>query len=297
MKFQRRYRLTLSLNDGEQEIIIQPPFTIQFTVKRSITASMNTLDIAIYNLSPESRSRIFQDRYLIGSSQIRRDIKFEAGYDSLSTIFQGNFFEANSTRRGVDILTNISAFSGGWDIPITKTFRTEKEGRRFKDVLLGLMGDFQKNPQGVLQPGVISNTFEAKSFQRPVVLEGNTFELLKKYTNGRVFVDLDKVNCLQDNETVTGFIQLLSADTGLLETPRRDQSFLSLTTLFEPRIVMGQEVNIYSTVQPVYNGAYKIVGLTHEGIISEAVNGPCRSMFNMISASNFGGTFANVSAS
>ena len=42
---------------------------------------------------------------------------------------------------------------------------------------------------------------------------------------------------------------------------------------FEPRFILGQFVEIKSVITPQYNGAYKIVGINHQGVISPAEPG------------------------
>lgn len=293
MKFGRKYRLTIDTDNGT--FVIEPPFTIRFTVKRHVLASMNTLDIDIYNLSKERRDNIFQDQYYQPLGK-RRHIKLEAGYDDLSTIFQGTFWIANSGREGVDIVTSICSTDGGLETENSFTFRTLQPqtgapltGRKIVQDLIGSFDPAQ------LSAGKISNgqTMQ-QNYQRPVVLNGNTYDLLKKYSNGKVFIDLEKIYVLEDNEVVEGGIPLINADTGLLSTPRRDEAYLTVSTLFEPRFIMGQSADLVSTVNPIYNGKYRVCGVQHQGIISEAVNGDCRTIVHLYDPTKYSGSMQVV---
>ncbi len=286
MKFGRNYRLTIEMNDGSGAIIIEPPFTIQFTINRSVAASLNTMDIAIYNLGDATRNRIYQDRY---NTELNHKVTLEAGYGGdLSTIFVGTIFEANSQREGTNMVTNINSRDGGFDVTSVKTYRTVQKGATAKEVVQGLIGDFKTNPKSRLTQGKIGDFPD--TFQRPVVLEGNTYNLIQKYTNNSCYIDLEKVYVLKDNEVITGDIPLISSETGLLMTPRRDDSFLCVSTLFEPRILMGQIVQLDSLTQKQYNGQYKVYGVAHQGIISGAVGGKCVSIFNLLTGNKpFGG--------
>ena len=52
--------------------------------------------------------------------------------------------------------------------------------------------------------------------------------------------------------------------------------------LFEPRLKIGQLVEIISRDNPVLNQIYKVVGLTHIGTISDAVGGKCKTYIRML---------------
>ena len=51
--------------------------------------------------------------------------------------------------------------------------------------------------------------------------------------------------------------------------------------LFEPRLTLGQIINLQSTTNKQYNGLYKVVGFTHRGTISPAVCGDLRTTVNL----------------
>jgi len=261
-KLGRSYRVTIDPADGQDPIVIGLPLTCQIWMRRSQMASLNYLTIDIHNLSPRVRDRIFQDRFEYRD----RTITLEGGYDSLSLMFKGYIFEAGSSREGTEIVTRIEARDGNFDVMQTRTFQTISKGKTLKDVFEFLIGQFPN-----LEKGAIGNYDEV--LQRPVTLNGNTYDLLKEYSDGQVFIDKNRVFVLKDNEVITGDIPLLNVDTGLLETPRRDDGFLSISTLFEPRITIKQSVELQSLVQPIYNGEYQVVGIQHQGTISEAVAG------------------------
>lgn len=283
MKFGRNYRLTIEVEDGEA-VVIEPPITVQFNVVRNTMASLNHMQLSIYNLSEETQSKIFKDRFNI-SQKVR--IVFQAGYDSLSTVFIGTMFQASSSRAGTDIITNIDARDGGFDTSGTLT-NTTIEGGTLKDVIRALAGDFQDIT-------VAEIGGEDKEFRRPVVLVGNTYGLIRQYTNNSAFVDLEELKVLDDGEATIGVVPLINSETGLLETPRREDAYLTITTLFEPRIAMGQILEIESSVNKAYDGQYKVIGVTHSGTISGAVGGECTSEFNLLVGSQLFGGFKVVS--
>ena len=287
MKFGRHYRLTIQMNDKEEAIVIEPPFTIQFNIERNTYATLNTMTLLIYNLGKETRGRILHDAF---DTANLRTVILEVGYDELATVFIGNIQQAGSQRQGANIITSINAWDGGFDTVNSTTFTTLSAGATIGDVLRTLAGHFPNINQGVLSG-------PEATFSRPVIFDGNTFEQLKKYSNFKTFIDLNTVHVLQDNEVlVAPNIDVIDPSTGLLETPRRDEAFLSITTLLEPRIIMGQAISLESTVAQAYNGQYKVIGVSHEGVISEAIGGQCISRFNLLMGNQLYGKYLEVSA-
>lgn len=286
-KFGRSYRLTIDMADGSGAIVVEPPFTIQFSVERSISSNMNTMLLIIYNLGGVTRNSIFQDFFI---TDVNRNVTLQAGYgDNLSTIFTGNMTQVFSARQGANIITTIHAFDGGFDTESTLSARTMAAGSSIKDVLSSLIGDFPNLNQGNV--GDIPGTFK-----RPVVLDGNTFDLIKRYSNNRSYIDLQQVHILQPDEVIDGIIPVLNSESGLLETPRRENAFLTADMLFEPQILMSQVIDLEGTVQPIFNGQYKVIGIKHQGIISEAVGGQCVTSLDLLLGSEYFGRFKNVSA-
>lgn len=261
-KFGRNYRLTIDTRDGAEQIIIEPPLTFSMSVKRATMASLNTGIFQITNLSKETYSAIFQDWNL---HDVNRKVKVEAGYGSeLATIFSGSIWEANTARQGTEIVTTIRSKDGSFESFVDMTFQTLQSGTDIKDVFKTLIGSSN------LEYGAVGE-FD-QTFKRPVVLDGNIWKLIQKYSNEQCFIDLGKVYVLPRGQVVSGGedIQVIDASTGLLETPRREQQWLILKMLFEPRLNLGRKIQLKSQFLPEYDGEYEIIGVNHEGLISEA---------------------------
>lgn len=284
MKFGRNYRLTIQTNDISEAIVIEPPFTVEFTIQRSTMGSLNSAQFKIYNLSEKTRSRIFQDRF---NPREYKRIIFQAGYDSLTTIFAGNIFQANHARHGSNIITFIDARDGAFDAQNSMSIRTVQAGSSIKELVQGLVRDMPNISEGNLAG--LSGTI-----QRPVVLNGNTLQLINKYANADVYIDLEELNVLQLNQVVQGYVPLINSDTGLLGTPVRNDAYLQIDTIFSPEIIVGQVLEIASDVNTAYDGQYKVIGLMHNGIISEAVGGACKSRFDLLVGSQLFGGFNRV---
>lgn len=286
VKFGRNYRLIIQTNDSNEEaIIIEPPITLQFTINRSTMGTLNSMRLQIMNLSEKTRNKIFQDRF---NPKVYKKIILQAGYNNLSNIFIGNIYNARSFRANTEIVTFIYATDGGFDTANTLSNGTIQKQTSYKDFLVALVNSFPNLKQGKL-------TEIEGEFRRPAIVNGNSFELIRKYSNNKAYIDLETINILNDSDVIEGDVPLLNSETGLLGTPDRADAYLSVETIFEPRIIMGQVIEIQSDVQKKYDGQYKVIGVTHSGIISDAVGGQCSSKFNLLVGTQLFGGFNIVS--
>ena len=284
-KFGRSYRITIDPKDGGDLIVITMPFTIQFWIQRNTYSDLNNLTLDIFNLSESNRNRIFQDRYDIGVKQpngsfVGREIKLEIGYSTLYQVYDGTIFQASSAREGTNIVTRIQAMTGNFDVATTQTFQTLDGSQTLGDVFKALIGEFPN-----LKLGAIGDFPTTRP--RPWVINGNVYDWIKQHSDQNVFIDNGKVYVLKPSEVLEGQVRLFDSSTGLLETPRRDDGFLSITTLLEAGVNVADTCEIASTIQTAYNGQYKVAGVQHQGMISGAVCGTCRSTFSLIAAQFF----------
>lgn len=277
VKFGRTYRLTIDPADGGDPILITLPFTVEFNIQRTQLSSLNVASFEVYNLSQANRARIYQDRNNLTQNL---KVKFEAGYSTLYLVFSGRIFEANSSREGTNIITRIECRSNLYDIAQSQVYQSVQSGQTVGDVLKTLIGQFSS-----LQLGAVG-TFTDK-LQRPAVLNGNTYDLLRTYSGNQVFIDNDRVYVLKDNEVLDGSITAINDSTGILDTPRRQDVFLVVNTLLETGVQIASQVKLESTVMPIYNGQYKVIGIQHQGTISAAVSGRARSVFQLLARDRF----------
>ncbi len=271
IKLGRQYSLIVDTSDGSQ-IEIKNPFTIEFNCKRNNLASANTANFKIYNLGEVTRNRIYKDKY---ETLKYRKVEFKAGYKEDSpVIFRGNILQASSQRNGVDIITEIDAFDGGDAITNSVSAITVEKGEPQTNTLTALVNDL-KNVQG-------SNigTFN-KTNKRGRVLFGNTADILKVETQDGFSIDNETANLLGRNEVINGDISLITAESGLLESPQRSETQLIFKILFEPQLKVGQIIELRSVVNSLFNGIYKIIGFTHTGTISDAVGGKCETTVSL----------------
>lgn len=260
-QFDARYRVTVYSNT--KTTIVEYPITCKFTVTRGVFAQSQNATIQLYNLAPDTRNQIFQDAWTNAVDKTKwKYVQLEAGWNgTMSEIFVGRIMQAYSSKSGgqTDIITEIQATA--LDIFDSQSSHTFAAGTTFKDALKTFASDM---------PNVLignTGTLEG-AFQTPTTFDGNTMDEINKLTGGHSFVDNGVLNTLMDNEVIDVPVPVISNHTTLLETPMRRDANLEIKTLFLPDLVVGQLVEVDSSISPNFNGQFKLVGFTHDCLIS-----------------------------
>lgn len=286
IKFGRNYELKVETLSGST-LTIGLPFTCEFDITRNTLSSANVCQVRLYNLSELNRNQIYFNAF---NQSKFRSIILKAGYgDTLTTVFTGNISQAWSVREGVNFITQIECYDGGFafvngnvDIafpagtPLTTVIATLMA--QLPNISIGAIGNFT----GVLNRG---NTYS-----------GNPAQLLFELTGGAFFVDNGKAYALQSDEFVPQLgaaaqsqpIVVVNDQTGLLNTPVLEQTIVRFEMLFEPSLNIGRLVSLQSTTNKNLNGIYKITSVKHRGIISSVVSG------NLITIGEFINSKENV---
>ena len=260
-QFDARYRVTVFSN--KETTIVEYPITCKFTVTRGTFSQSNSATIQLYNLAPSTRNQIFQDQWTNAIDKSKwKYVHLEAGWgNTVSLIFRGRIMQAYSYKSGgqTDVITEIQAVALDiFDYPTSHTFAA---GTSFRDALKTIASDMPNVAVGNI------GAFEG-TFQSPTTFDGLAMEEISKHTGGHAFVDNGLLNVLMDNEVIDVPVPVISDDTVLLETPMRRDANLEVKTLFLPDLIAGQLVEVKSSVQTQFNGQYKLVGFTHDCLIS-----------------------------
>lgn len=263
-KLQRNYRLFVDASDGKR-LEVSPPFSIEFDIKRGILSQKRDGNIRIYNLKEETRLAILQN---VNDFSSPRKVELWAGYqDQMPIIFRGTISYCWSAREGINFITTIEAYDAGFELITSQVNKAYKQGILEASV----MEDMIKTMAPGVTLGAISDYNSPLS--KGNSYSGNTGELLNQISGGAFFCDLGKAYVLKDSDCIRGSLLEINSDSGLLGTPIREQTILHLEMLFEPRLLIGQLVNLNSTTGRLYNGPAKVVSLTHRGMISDSVCG------------------------
>lgn len=278
----------MQVQGATQTWTFQSPLTLELDVTRGMFTSFAEGVFRIFNLNESTRRDIYQDWSDQGNY---RSIVIRAGYRSWATvygppnpngvqdlqslplIFSGNITKASSQREGSSWVTQIDAWDGGFantqsdiNTPLAPGIKTTQQFEQ----LIAAMGS-------TVSVGYIDPNLNA-DLLRGVSLVGPPWDKIQKMATNlyaSAFIDLGKVYVIGNGTFVpnlTGGLDVISAATGLLDTPQKQNTKLTFRMLFEPRLKIAQEV-VLQSIETVNNGSYAIAGLDHVGTISDTVAG------------------------
>lgn len=272
LKLARNYELFVQTSTGDT-LIITPPFTLELDITRNTLSSANICQIRLYNLSAVHRNQIY---FNIFDQSDFRQIILKAGYGetNLSTIFTGNISQAWSYREHVDFITQIECYDGGFAYVNGKVNITFPAKTPLITVIRTLMGFLPQTEIGAI--GAFSGVLS-----RSNTYSGNAAQILTELTGGAFFIDNGKAYALQTTDYLAAVgtptqslpVIFVNDQTGLLNTPIREQSMYRFEMLFEPTLNVGGLVQVDSFTNPFVDGTYKITAVKHRGIISPVVSG------------------------
>jgi hypothetical protein len=296
-KLDRNYFLNIELADNSI-LQIFLPFTIEFNIIRKNLGGINNCNIRIYNLSPKNRNLI---RYDMSDYSTIRNLKLYAGYGTnLPVIFIGNISQAWSFREGTDFITTIECYDGGDGfinglIPGTAGFPA---GTPLQSIYKKLMSYMPNTTFGAIGPSFIyeKGTSSLLKTSRYTSYTGNAGDVLRNLTGNAFFIDNGQTYILADHECISGNVALINNQSGLLDTPLRENSIVTVNMIFEPGIIIGQFIELNSsTFQELnsasynqnnnVNGYYKVTSMTHKALISPAVCGDAITTLEFFSPS------------
>lgn len=288
-KLNRQYRLTVQRVDEKGnpiggKIVITNPLTIHFSVNRTIFADVNAMDIDIYNLAPQTYKELFFDYF----NPETRSVVLEAGYagQELSIIFIGSVWSCYTSRQGSETITKMHAIVG------------LKQLQAQMDVTLQGISRNQIIQHAANEMGLNVNIYSGDDtkFSRAVSVSGNAFAVIQKYSNGSAFIDNNEIKVLETYDAIEGYVPLINDESGLLGVPEHEDALLRIKMIFEPRIILGQIIEIKSRIMPMFDGQYKVYGIKHEGTISDAIAGEATTTLEMLVGSQYYGRFGVVTA-
>lgn len=293
-KFFRDYILTVEDSQGNM-LEIGYPYTCNFNCVQNIFVSANTSNFKIYNLSKELRENLYKDAYNTldfrrvefrlayrnfgGYANKRKEnLKYNIYEEKLNKqdyclVFVGNIKECKSYKEDkVNFITEFDCFDGDFSLQNGYSSFSMQEGSSFTDIFKNTLQDLT-----TLSGMQISETIANNKIQKAQGFMGPTTELLTSLTSNNFYVNNNIGIILPINEyfddEYNNNLFLIDSKTGLLKIPQRQQTSLILTTLLEPKLQIGQIVELKSNYNTFMNGIRKIVGLEHTGIISPVING------------------------
>jgi len=250
-RFNRNYELKIRALGGE--VTILPPLRIGFNADKSIRGGLNKLQLQIYNLEERKRLALVRD----AEDRSVIPLQLKVGYqDTMELIFKGTIHRGSNARQGADIVTTIECLDGGFDFINSFTSRTVEGGRRAVDAALA---DMPNTGTGKIT--------DRPTLTRPKVLVGNSAKLIDDTIgpDETWYIENEQLYIIKNNEVVSRFIPVVSAQTGLISTPERESNQVTFKTLMNPAVKIGQRCKLVSSTAPHLDGVYRIETINYSG--------------------------------
>lgn len=250
-RFNRNYELKVRALGGE--ITMLPPLRVNFSADKSIRGGLNKMQLQIYNLEERKRLTMVRD----AEDRTVVPLQLKVGYqDTMELIFKGTIHRGSNARQGADIVTTIECLDGGFDFINSFTSRTVEGGRRAIDAALS---DMPNTGTGKIT--------DRPTLTRPKVLVGNSAKLISDTVgpDETWYIENEQLYIIKNDEVVSRFIPVVSAQTGLISTPERESQQVTFKTLMNPAVKIGQRCKLVSETAPHLNGVYRIETINYSG--------------------------------
>lgn len=250
-RFLRDYSLTIGI--GARSVTVAPPFRIAFSADKSDDATLNKLTLKVYNLSESKRRLLVRD----SDEGDYFPLELRAGYQGkLETIFRGSVDTAGSEREGADFVTTVECLDGGNDFLKGFVSAAVTTKAAAFEAILATMPNTARGKIGA-----------SAEIIRPKILVGNSIAVTQEMLDPgqRWFIDDERLNILGGNEVVSTFAPVISAETGLLNTPKADKKQVTVMTMMNPAVKVGGLFLLNSVTAPHLNGVYKVSVITYSG--------------------------------
>lgn len=264
MKFIRTYEIRITTPDG-YAITIKPPITCQLEVEQSVKgSSLSNASVTLTNLAPNTRNRLGKDKF---TKVDYWQIIILAGYgNTLIEVFRGNIQEGYSYKQGTEWYTKLECYDGAYQVQNGFMSETFTKDMNMKDMIARSIKSMPN-----LLTGVLGSPASETSPRRGRVVVGNPYNEIQKMTDGQAFISGESLYVLADNEVMPGDVFVLSGEDNKT-TPKRRDGYLEVDRIFSPELKVGRVAEIKSAVEK-YNGQYKIFGIKHSALFSQAEAG------------------------
>jgi len=252
MRFLRDYELTIGV--GDQAVKVVPPIKITFSADKSTDVSLNKLNLKIYNLKESNRLALIKDE---DDKKAYIPLELRVGYmDRMELVFRGSVHIGEHAREGAEFVNTIQCLDGGTDYLNSFTSATVRGKDQAISTALGTMGNTRK--------GAIT---QHADLVRPKVLVGNSAKLITEMLDDdeTFFIDNEQLFVLRDDEVRSSLAPLVSAKTGLLNTPTASKDEVTFQTMMNPTLQVAGLCKLESRTAPDLNGVYRVSQITYSG--------------------------------
>lgn len=249
--FIRDYRLTIGI--GGRAVIITPPIAITFSATKSTDVTLNKLILKVWNLRHSNRVALAKDE----DDDEYLPLELSVGYQGRQQLlFRGSVHKGEHAREGADFVNTIECLDGGADALGSFTSAVV----RGKDqAIRAALGDMTHTTEGAIT--------EHAELVRPKVLVGNSARLITNMLDPdeRFFIDDEQAFVLRDNEVRSNLTPLVTARSGLMNTPQASKGEVTFQTIMNPTLKVAGLCKLESKTALDLNGVYRIDQINYSG--------------------------------
>jgi hypothetical protein len=252
-RFNRNYELNIQLSP-DRVVTITPPFRLAFDISKSVAGGLNNAAFSLSGLGSETRLALAKD---VEDFSKAWGLTFSLGYgDELRPVFKGSMLRGATKREGPAQVTEIEALDGGFDYLNGFTCRTVRGGADSVDSILQDMPNITRGKIATLP-----------TLSRPRVMVGPSARIIDELLGPSQswYIDDEQLHIIGADDVVSSYIPVVNAESGLLNTPEREQSRVTLQTMFNPSLRIGGLFELRSLNAPHLNGVYKIDSMGYTG--------------------------------
>lgn len=252
-EFQYLRKWTLIVSDKSGEGLDLSPLRCSFTVKKTDAQTPNEAEFSIYNISKETSHKL---------KKSFTKIIFSAGYQSnFGLIFSGNIISFEQSKEGPDLVLKIKAGDGDEAYNYTVINKTLAAGATPDQIIKEASG-----AMGV--PIGYKSELRQDALPRGKVMYGAPHSVLREQSANQKCtwsIQDGELLILKRTEVKKGTAILLSADSGLLGLPSKNEDGVAATCLLNPQLKIGSVVELKSVYMDDLNGQYRLISIEHKG--------------------------------
>lgn len=251
IRFLRDYQLTIGV--GSQAVVVVPPINITFSATKSTDVALNKLILKVWNLRQSNRLALVKDE----EEDEYIPLELSVGYQGrMQLLFRGSVHKGEHQREGADFVNTIECLDGGKDALSSFTSVTV----RGKDqAIRAALGDMPNTAEGAITPHA--------QLVRPKVLVGNSARLITDMLDDdeAMFIDDEQLFVLRNDEVRSDLAPLVTARTGLMNTPQASKGEVTFQTIMNPTLKVAGLCQLESVTAPDLNGVYRINQINYSG--------------------------------
>lgn len=250
--------IKIPMRDEDTQDLL-PMLRCTFKVEKTLKRQPNTIELTMYNLSPEHRKSL---------QKVHIPVAIVAGYvDNAHQIFAGDLTYAKSVKTDNDWVTTLQAADGSKRLKLARINTSIKGPAQPADALkaiTGALGLGNGNLNDVIGAGSLRNNF--KQYTQGIAMSGKADDQLDKVLKPMGYdwsIQDGQLQILAPGKARATQAYVLGPTSGLVGSPEAgDDGSLKVRSLLIPQLTPGQPVQLNSQD---FQGFYRIEKTTFLG--------------------------------